>query len=195
MSHIFISYSKDNIDFARHLRHLLQDAGFAVWMDETGLVPSERWWSTIDANIRDCAAFIVIMSPDSQESRWVEREILVAEEPGVSKPIFPVLLAGQRWSRLADVQYEDMTAGLNATLSPRFVTALAQYAPRNTGAVAPPPPPETAVEPEAAPDPRVTSPPPSEPATEPEMASAPSATSTAPPAPLPESKPAVQPQE
>jgi hypothetical protein len=48
MSHIFISYSKQNIAFARRLRHLLEAEGFAVWMDETRLVPSERWWPTIE---------------------------------------------------------------------------------------------------------------------------------------------------
>ncbi|MCD4687438.1 MAG: toll/interleukin-1 receptor domain-containing protein [Anaerolineae bacterium] len=43
MSHIFISYSKKDIDFARHLRGLLNTQGFDVWMDETRLVPAERW--------------------------------------------------------------------------------------------------------------------------------------------------------
>src|SRR5215216_3110503 len=109
MSHIFISYSKKDIDFARHLRVLLQDQGFAVWMDETKLVPSQRWWPTIEANIKSCAAFIVIMSPNSLESEWVEREILVAERQTSRKPIFPILLGGEVWGRLGNLQYEDMT--------------------------------------------------------------------------------------
>src|ERR1700690_3000853 len=92
MAHIFISYSKKDIFFARHLRDLLQDNGFAVWMDETKLIPSERWWPTIERNIESCGAFIVIMSPNSKESDWVEREILVAEKKANRKPIFPVLL-------------------------------------------------------------------------------------------------------
>jgi hypothetical protein len=63
MDHIFISYSKKDINFARHLRRLLTDEGFGVWMDETRLVPAEQWWPTIEQNIETCAAFIVIMSP------------------------------------------------------------------------------------------------------------------------------------
>ena len=138
MSHIFISYSKKDIAFALHLRSLLQEQGFTVWIDEK-LVASERWWLTIEQNIVTCAAFIVIMSPNSSASRWVEREILVAERPEVDKPIFPVLLGGGGWSRLADVQYEDMQAGVKATLSDEFVEALQRFAPTFTGQAAPPP--------------------------------------------------------
>jgi hypothetical protein len=122
MSHIFISYSKQDITFARHLRHLLQDGGFAVWMDETRLAPSQKWWPTIEKNIDTCDAFIIIMSPASKESIWVEREILVAEK--AKKPIFPVLYAGESWSRLAEIQYEDMRAGVDAQLSVRLVQEL-----------------------------------------------------------------------
>ena len=102
MTHVFISYSKKNIEFARYLRGLLQDHGFTVWMDETKLVPSERWWTRIEQNVKTCAAFVIIMSPEAKDSDWVEREILVAEK--TKKPIFPVLLAGEAWSRLGNIQ-------------------------------------------------------------------------------------------
>jgi len=71
--------------------------------------------------------FIVIMSPNSRGSRWVEREILLAERNDVDKPIFLLLLAGDVWSRLADLQYENMNAGLKATLSPVFVVYCLRY--------------------------------------------------------------------
>lgn len=141
MAHVFISYSRKDIDFARHLRHLLQDQGFAVWMDETGLGASERWWPTIEKNIIGCGAFIVIMSPDAQSSDWVEREILVAEDPDHKKPIFPVLLRGKAWARLANIHYEDMQAGLKATLTPAFVRRLEAAVPRSSASSPPPIPP------------------------------------------------------
>ncbi|MBN2305163.1 MAG: TIR domain-containing protein [Anaerolineae bacterium] len=112
MSHIFISYSKKDIQFARHLRGLLQDHGFKVWMDETKLVPSDEWWPTIEKNIETSSAFIVIMSPRSHQSRWVTRELLYAEN--LDKPICPVLLEGIGWSRLAEKQYADMRGGIDA---------------------------------------------------------------------------------
>lgn len=106
MAHIFISYSKQDIDFTRHLKRSLEEAGFVVWMDETAVRPSARWWPTIERNIETSAAVVVVMSPNSRESDWVEREILYAER--LRKPIFPVLLTGEDWPRLANIQYTDM---------------------------------------------------------------------------------------
>lgn len=122
MSHIFISYSKADIDFARRLRRLLEREGFAVWMDEARLVPSSRWWPEIEHNIDSCDAFLVIMSPSGKDSDWVEREILHAER--LRKPVFPVLLSGEVWSRLANIQYTDMRDALSATLPQGMVQSL-----------------------------------------------------------------------
>ncbi|MBL8164319.1 MAG: toll/interleukin-1 receptor domain-containing protein [Anaerolineae bacterium] len=127
MSHIFISYSKQDMEFMRYLRVLLEAEGFAVWVDEQGLTPSSRWWKMIEQNIEDCAALIVIMSVNSAESDWVEREILLAEK--LKRPLFPVLLSGEAWSRLANIQYEDMRAGLRAKLSARLVNSLRNRVP------------------------------------------------------------------
>lgn len=144
MSHIFISYSKKDFEFAEKLRQVLQDKGFVVWMDETRLSPHEKWWTAIEQNIISCGAFIVIMSPSSQESDWVEREILVAEK--YRKPIFPVLLAGEGWTRLANIQYQNMTIGLKLKdLNSSFVDSLQKFVPTHTGIAAPPPLPISAV--------------------------------------------------
>jgi hypothetical protein len=43
------------------------------------------------------------MTPAAKASRWVQREILLAEDRG--KPIFPLLLAGDNWSLFVDTQY------------------------------------------------------------------------------------------
>lgn len=124
MSHIFISYSKQDIEFVRYLRALLENEGFAVWMDEARLTPSARWWKDIEKNIDSCSAFVVVMSPDAYESDWVEREILRAESK--KKPLYPVLLAGDPWSRLANIQFEDLRAGLRSRPSKHFLDSLRQ---------------------------------------------------------------------
>lgn len=120
--HIFISYSKQDIDFVRYLRAMLEAENFYVWMDEARLHPGDEWWESIVQNIDAASALIVVMSPNSLDSKWVRREILYAES--VNKPIYPVLLAGDNWSRLADIQFEDMRAGLRAKLSRRFIASL-----------------------------------------------------------------------
>ncbi|MDZ4769120.1 MAG: toll/interleukin-1 receptor domain-containing protein, partial [Chloroflexota bacterium] len=138
MSHIFISYSKIDIEFARHLRALLTDQGFAVWMDETRLVSSEQWWPTIEKNIVGCAAFIVIMSPNSLASEWVEREILVAENKKHRRSIFPVLIDGDPFSRLGNLQYEPMQDGAPIALRDEFVEALSRHLLPGKGVTPPP---------------------------------------------------------
>jgi hypothetical protein len=85
MTHLFISYSKQDAEFARYLRGLLEAQGFRAWLDEARIDPSARWWKTIEENIDACAAFLVVMSPAAADSDWVEREILRAESK--KKPI------------------------------------------------------------------------------------------------------------
>lgn len=122
MSHIFISYSRSNVEFVRYLKALLEAEGIRVWVDEEGLVSSNKWWRTIEEKISTCAGLLVVMSPEASDSDWVEREILFAESQGI--PIFPILLSGKAWPRLANIQYENMTKGLNTKLSSRFVQSL-----------------------------------------------------------------------
>ena len=120
--HIFISYSKKDIEFARHVRALLKAENFPVWMDEEGISGGDQWEKTIETNLSGAAAFLIIMSPSSRESDWVRRELLLAEK--LKKPIFPVLLAGDVWWNLADIQYEQMQSGMQATFTPKFVGRL-----------------------------------------------------------------------
>jgi hypothetical protein len=68
------------------------------------------------------------MSPVADESVWVEREIRRAEILG--KPILPILLAGEPFFRLADMQYEDVTGGQSP--SSRFVAKLSALVNANT---------------------------------------------------------------
>ncbi|MGB7338344.1 MAG: toll/interleukin-1 receptor domain-containing protein [Phototrophicaceae bacterium] len=122
MNHIFISYSRQDIDFARYTRALLESYGFWVWMDEKRLSVGMDWWDEIETNIDNAAAFLVIMSPDARDSIFVRNEILRAIDQ--KKPLFPVLYRGSHFGMLAYVQHEDMRAGLNATFSNEFINSL-----------------------------------------------------------------------
>lgn len=122
MAQIFISYSKHNIDFARHLRDMLQQAGFEVWMDEIRLATSQHWAQTLETSITGCTIFMIILSPESKTSQWVARELLLAER--LNKPVFPILYSGDVWWNLANIQYEDMRDGVKAKLSERLVESL-----------------------------------------------------------------------
>ncbi|MBI5670624.1 MAG: TIR domain-containing protein [Chloroflexi bacterium] len=128
MSHVFISYSKKNRPYARQLaEHLLQQ-GFRVWIDER-IEYGENWWKEIVAAIQNCAVFIVIMTPDSEQSRWVEREVALAEH--YRKPLFPLLLAGENWPLFVLTQYVDVRDG--KLPDEALIDRLAEIAPRQAG--------------------------------------------------------------
>lgn len=96
MSHIFISYSHAEPDRSYTLKLVdeLRRRGFAVWYDEQ-IPNSSRWAQIIEGKTRECAAFIVIMTPRSKESEWVENECDLARE--LKKPRFPIVLEGEVW--------------------------------------------------------------------------------------------------
>jgi hypothetical protein len=130
--HVFISYSHAAADsaYVHRLAEYLTAARVVVWFDRE-IVSGSRWHAVIEERINSCDAFIVVMSPGARESQWVNREIDQADRQ--RKPIFPLLLEGDRFFRLADVQYEDVTGGRMP--SPEYITQL----PRQVPEPSPPP--------------------------------------------------------
>src|SRR5689334_2600082 len=106
MSHIFLSYSTKNKDYAYRLVDALRDEGFDVWIDNAELRAGDEWWESIVRALRAAAVFVVIMTPESRNSRWVQREILLAEQ--WNKPSFPVLLAGDNFEIYVSTQFYDL---------------------------------------------------------------------------------------
>lgn len=107
-NHIFISYARKNQAYVRKLVDELHRRGFETWLDNR-IDYGERWWQTIVEEIRNSAAFVVVMTPDSVKSEWVKRELLFAQQ--VRKPIFPLLLRGKEFPLLITTQYVDVTSG------------------------------------------------------------------------------------
>jgi hypothetical protein len=106
MSHIFISYSHKDTEYAHKLADVLQDKGFAVWIDER-LDYGSQWPHEIQKQLDSCYAFIVIMSPRSFESEWVQSELQRAKRK--MKPVLPLLLDGDEpWLSVESTQYYDV---------------------------------------------------------------------------------------
>ena len=129
MSHIFISYSTRNSDYAARLAERLRASGFDVWIDNAKLRSSDNWWEAIVYALRQCGAFIIIMTPEARQSRWVQREVTLADN--WQKRIFPLLLEGDNWEIFVLTQYSDVRSG---ELPPQaFFDKLAEVAPRQQG--------------------------------------------------------------
>jgi murein DD-endopeptidase MepM/ murein hydrolase activator NlpD len=124
-NHIFISYSKKQKAYARAFADYLIQNGFDVWIDDR-IEYGENWWNAIVQAIEGCGALAVIMSPEAKSSRWVQREVQLADE--WAKPTFPLLLAGANWPLFVLTQYIDVQGG--KLPGPDFIERLAEVAPR-----------------------------------------------------------------
>jgi len=125
MSHIFISYSHQDSEYAHRLAKALEAASFDVWID--GRIDfGTTWPRIIQENLDTCAAFIVIMTPRAYESDWVQNELNRAKRKG--KPMFPLLLEGDEpWLSVEALQYVDVRGG--DLPPPRFYERLAEVSP------------------------------------------------------------------
>src|SRR5688500_2352387 len=90
MAQIFISYSRKDIGFVRQLAGDLEKAGYDVWWDLTDLRGGDDWPRVIPAAIESSQFAIVVLSPDSAVSDWVQKEYMQALR--LRKKIIPILL-------------------------------------------------------------------------------------------------------
>lgn len=91
---VFISYSRRNADLMRRIRADLRAAGMSVWTDENLTPGKPSWQRAVHSAIRGARTMIVIMTPDSKESEWVEHEM--SDARAVNVPIFPILARGNQ---------------------------------------------------------------------------------------------------
>lgn len=109
MGHIFISYSHKDTEYAHALAANLQNQGINVWIDER-LDYGSQWPLEIQKQLDSCDAFILLMSPRSFVSEWVQSELQRAKRK--LKPIFPLLLEGDEpWLSVESTQYYDVRGG------------------------------------------------------------------------------------
>jgi hypothetical protein len=79
MTQVFISYSRKDIEYVRILAKDLESSGLKAWYDISDLEIGKRRAMEIQVAIQASQYFIVIISPNSIVSKWVEREFLYAE--------------------------------------------------------------------------------------------------------------------
>ena len=125
---IFISYSSADRTYVLQLAEHLTAVGLPVWYDAE-IDRGSRWADVIEERINGCAAFVVVMSPSSRASEWVEREIDQAQLR--HRPIFPLLLSGERFFRLANRQHDVVSenAPSSSGLIARLTEAVEAHSP------------------------------------------------------------------
>lgn len=94
MGILFISHSSKNNDRAIEVRDWLRSEGWTdIFLDvdrQDGLQPGQRWQDELRRAGENCAAVLVLVSPEWVASWWCRVEFLLAVQMG--KRVFPLLL-------------------------------------------------------------------------------------------------------
>jgi hypothetical protein len=104
----FISYSRQDKDFALEFTREMKAAGLSVWLDQLDIPTGARWDDEVERALGECTIFLIILTPASVSSENVKDEIGYAIDNG--KRIMPVLLKECAIPlRLRRFQYVDFT--------------------------------------------------------------------------------------
>lgn len=112
----FISYSRQDQEFARRLASDLSAHAHNVFFDQTSIAAGEDWTRSIQSALESCARLILILSPHAVESKNVLDETRYALDH--DKPVFPVLYRDCRipfW--LWRIEYVDFQGNYNEALT------------------------------------------------------------------------------
>jgi len=116
----FISYSRNDSEFALRLAQDLKTAGASVWLDQLDIQPGVPWDNAIETALSQAPLMLLVLSPDSAKSDNVRNEISFALEEG--KVIIPVLYADctvpLRLQRAQRIDFRaDYSRGLSSLLT------------------------------------------------------------------------------
>jgi len=131
MSHIFISYARDNDKQARELYNRLKQAGFNPWLDQENIFPGQDWENEIRKAIKDADIFLACLSKNSLQKRGViQKEFKLASEVLNEYPDSKVYFIPVRFDdcevpeRMAKLQWVDLFSPVGYA---KLIQALLQY--------------------------------------------------------------------
>jgi hypothetical protein len=90
MVQVFTSYSRRDKETVDQIVDSIQDTGIDVWIDREDIKAGNMWRVQIVKAIDTCAAFILMLSPNSAASDNVRKEIDLAQDSG--RTIFAIML-------------------------------------------------------------------------------------------------------
>jgi TIR domain len=160
---LFVSYSREDEEFALKLATDLRARGTNIWVDQLDIRTGARWDSDVEEGLRASPGLLVILSPSSVLSQNVMDEVAFALSEG--KWILPVLHKPCAIPfRLRRLQYVDFVGGYDEGLRRLVSDIAATFAaqPSTAASFAPPPVvrPAPGARPEASHGPRVENEPP-----------------------------------
>lgn len=115
MSHVFISYVRENEALAIQLSRILRENGVDVWLDRDSIAPGKRWKHEIRRAIHDGAFFVACFSAEysAKTKTYMNEELTIAIEELRLRP------AERSWFipvKLSDCGIPDRDIGAGGTL-------------------------------------------------------------------------------
>jgi hypothetical protein len=92
MKELFLSHSNKDALLAKNVKCELEKCGWTAFLSSEDIEPSQDWQRTIEENLKECLALIVIATYNINESPWVNQEIGFAL--GQGKPVFSLIFEG-----------------------------------------------------------------------------------------------------
>ncbi len=94
MSHIFVSYSRENTDCVRRTVNRLEALGYRVWFDRTSIPGGDDWRQSIRKGVNGADAALVFWSATAATSDYVGKEVELSLGRQFSDkiPVIPVRL-------------------------------------------------------------------------------------------------------
>jgi hypothetical protein len=107
---LFVSYARVDKPLCKQIVDRLSGV-HDVWYDQR-LYAGQDWWEEIQNRLRWCEGFIYLLSPESVNSEYCQREYNIAAQ--AAKHIFPVLIQTRTEipESLKHIQYADLSGGM-----------------------------------------------------------------------------------
>jgi len=86
VSHVFLSYSREDVETAKRLAEVIAQAGHEVWWDRH-IQGGSRFTNEIDRALKEAEAVVVLWSPASVQSAWVQDEAAEGRDSGRLVPV------------------------------------------------------------------------------------------------------------
>jgi hypothetical protein len=107
--HLFISYAHADAAYVLQLTQLLQEQGVPCWFDRARLELGSKFNRDIKDAIESCSCFVLVMTPASKASEYVEEERDLAKSLG--KNLVPLLVEGEKHFGVARRKFVDLRDG------------------------------------------------------------------------------------
>jgi TIR domain len=110
---VFLSYSRKDDLYVTELQKRLRDEDIFTWRDKTSIGGSVEWARALEAALQSLDALVVVVTPGSAQSEWVEKEC--KEFLRLRKRVYPYIADPASKDKLPEylknLQYIDGTEG------------------------------------------------------------------------------------